>query len=211
MIIGKMVDYMINKIINILIEKRNENQKHFYVGLSISGALFILGLIYIISPTIITTKVYKVNNFVIVMLSLYALANLIKFIVINYKTYEKVYLCLGSCAIAILNVILGAFIEPTVVFTMSIMLFTLVVTGVKLFAVDYYYQRKDAYWYVVTMLLTIFLIVGLVVSIALMNNPDIQVVSLGFFIIIIAILDAVDTSIKCMLKAPRFVKNIKLK
>jgi hypothetical protein len=202
---------MIKKIIDVLIEKRNENQKHFYVGLSISGALFILGILYIISPSIITTQTYKVNNFVIVLLSLYALANLVKFIVINYKTYEKVYLCLGSCAIAILNVILNAFMDATTVFTMSIMLFTLVVTGVKLFAVDYYYQRKDAYWYILTMLLVIFLSVGLVISIALLNNPDIQVISLGFFIIIIAILDAVDTSIKCMLKAPRFVKSIKLK
>ena len=202
---------MVSKIIDALTRKRNENQKHFYVGLSISAALFILGIIYIISPSIITTKVYRVNNFVIVMLALYGLANLIKYIVINYKTYEKVYLCLGSCAIAILNVILSAFIDATTVFTMSIMLFTLVVTGVKLFAVDYYYQRKDSYWYIITMLLIIFLIVGLVISIALLNHPDIQVVSLGFFVIIIAILDAVDTSIKCMLKAPRFVKNIKLK
>jgi uncharacterized membrane protein YfcA len=145
------------------------------------------------------------------MLGVYALLNLVKFIVINYKTYEKVYLCLGSCAIAILNVILAAFMDATTVFTVCIMLFTLVVTGVKLFAVDYYYQRKDAYWYIVTMLLIIFLIVGLVISIALLKNTDIQIISLGFFIIIIAILDAVDTSIKCMLRAPRFVKNIKLK
>jgi hypothetical protein len=101
--------------------------------------------------------------------------------------------------------------DATTVFTMCIMLFTLVVTGVKLFAVDYYFQRKDSYWYIITMLLIIFLCVGLVISTALLNHPDIQVVSLGFFIIIIAILDAVDTSIKCMLKAPRFVKNIKLK
>ncbi len=202
---------MIKKIIDALTRKRNENQKHFYVGLSISGALFILGIIYIISPSIITTETYKVNNFVIVMLGLYALLNLVKFIVINYKTYEKVYLCLGSCAIAILNIILSAFMDATTVFTMCIMLFTLVVTGVKLFAVDYYYQRKDSYWYIITMLLIIFLCVGLVISTALLNHPDIQVVSLGFFIIIIAILDVVDTSIKCMLRAPRFVKNIKLK
>ncbi len=202
---------MIKKIIDALTRKRNENQKHFYVGLSVSGALFLLGIIYIISPSIITTETYKVNNYVIIMLGLYALLNLVKFIVINYKTYEKVYLCLGSCAIAILNVILSAFIDATTVFTMCIMLFTLVVTGVKLFAVDYYYQRKDSYWYIITMLLVIFLCVGLVISTALLNHPDIQVVSLGFFIIIIAILDAVDTSIKCMLKAPRFVKNIKLK
>ncbi|MCR5483860.1 MAG: hypothetical protein K6E99_05605, partial [Bacilli bacterium] len=199
------------KIIDALTRKRNENQKHFYVGLSVSGALFLLGIIYIISPSIITTETYKVNNFVIIMLGVYALLNLVKFIVINYKTYEKVYLCLGSCAIAILNVILSAFIDATTVFTMCIMLFTLVVTGVKLFAVDYYYQRKDSYWYIITMLLIIFLCVGLVISTALLNHPDIQVVSLGFFIIIIAILDAVDTSIKCMLRAPRFVKNIKLK
>ena len=202
---------MIKKIIDALIKKRNENQKHFYVGLSISGALFILGILYIISPSIITTETYKVNNYVIIMLGLYALLNLVKFIVINYKTYEKVYLCLGSCAIAILNVILAAFMDATTVFTMCIMLFTLVVTGVKLFAVDYYYQRKDSYWYIITMLLVIFLCVGLVISTALLNHPDIQVISLGFFIIIIAILDAVDTSIKCMLKAPRFVKSIKLK
>ena len=202
---------MIKKIIDALTRKRNENQKHFYVGLSVSGALFLLGIIYIISPSIITTETYKVNNFVIIMLGVYALLNLVKFIVINYKTYEKVYLCLGSCAIAILNVILSAFIDATTVFTMCIMLFTLVVTGVKLFAVDYYYQRKDSYWYIITMLLIIFLCVGLVISTALLNHPDIQVVSLGFFIIIIAILDAVDTSIKCMLRAPRFVKNIKLK
>ena len=56
-----------------------------------------------------------------------------------------------------------------------------------------------------------FYIVGTVISIALINNPDTQVISLGFFVIIIAILDAVDVAIKCMLKAPRFVKNIKLK
>ena len=75
---------MIKKIIDALTKKRNENQKHFYVGLSVSCVLFILGIIYIISPSIISNGSYKVNNYVIVMLGVYALLNLVKFIVINY-------------------------------------------------------------------------------------------------------------------------------
>ncbi len=202
---------MIESIKNILFKRRNENQKEFFVGLSLSAALFLLGIIYLIFPSVMNGKLLVINNFFVIFIALFSVINLVKFILFNYKTNEKIYLCLLGCGVGILNIILDGFLDDDTVFTMSIMLFTLAVSGVKLFSIDYYHSKKDSYWYIETMLLVILVVIGIVVSLTVLNNSAYQVLSLGFFIIIVSILDAIDLSIRCMLRASRFVKNIKLR
>lgn len=202
---------MIEQIKKILFKRRNDNQKEFFVGLSLSGVIFLLGIIYLIFPSILRNDLLHINNFLVIFVALYSVVNLIKFILFNYKTNEKIYLCLLGCGVGILNIILSGFLDTDTVFTMSIMLFTLAVSGVKLLSIDYYHSKRDSYWYIETMLLVVLVIIGIVVSLTVLNNNAYQVLSLGFFIIIISILDAIDASIRCMLRAPRFVKNIKLR
>ena len=97
------------------------------------------------------------------------------------------------------------------VLAISIMVFVLAITTVKLFSIDYYHDNKDAFFYIETMLLCLFLVVGVVISVNLFNDSTIQTIMLGFLFIIIGILDGVNISIKCMLKAQRFLNKIKLK
>lgn len=202
---------MIQQIKRILWKKRNENQKQFFVGLAIDAFIFVYGIILLIFPTLLEDANLKINNYIVVMLALFALGNLIKYIVFNDNTNEKIYICLLSCAVGILNIILCGFLDENTVFDMSIMIFTLTICGVKLFGIDYYHERKDSYWCIETMLLVIFVTVGIVIALTVLSNNTYQVLSLGFFTIIISILDVIGTSIKCMLKSHRFIRNIKLK
>ncbi len=198
------------------IKKMSENKKNFYVGILCSMAIFMMGVIYLTIPSYYgLASMYNVNanNLFVSGLLMFACVNLVKYIVVGKNpTSERVYMTVASAGSGALNIILGGFFENQhMVLAVSIMVFVLSITTVKLFTIDYYHDRKDAFFYIETMLLVLFLIVGIVVSVNLFSDPTIQTIMLGFLFIIIGILDGVNISIKCMLKAQRFLNKIKLK
>jgi uncharacterized membrane protein HdeD (DUF308 family) len=85
------------------------------------------------------------------------------------------------------------------------------VTVVKLFTIDYYHDREDAFFYIETMLLIIFFIMGLMLAFNLFDDKILQAMMLGFFIVLISILDGLNGSLKSLIKSKRFQNKIKLK
>ena len=194
----------------------SQNKKNFYVGILCSIVIFIMGVMYLTIPSYYgLSAMYNVNtnNLFVSGLLMFACVNLIKYIVVGKNpTTERVYMTVASAGSGALNILLGGFFENQhMILAISIMVFVLSITTVKLFTIDYYHDRKDAFFYIETMLLCIFLIVGIVVSVNLFSDTTIQTIMLGFLFIIIGILDGVNISIKCMLKAQRFLNKIKLK
>ena len=198
------------------IKKMSVNKKNFYVGILCSMAIFMMGVMYLTIPSYYgLAAMYSVNanNLFVSGLLMFACVNLVKYIVVGKNpTTERVYMTVASAGSGALNIILGGFFDNQhMVLAVSIMVFVLSITTVKLFTIDYYHDRKDAFFYIETMLLVLFLIVGIVVSVNLFSDSTIQTIMLGFLFIIIGILDGVNISIKCMLKAQRFLNKIKLK
>lgn len=198
------------------LKKLNENRKNFIVGLLCSVVIFVIGVVYLMIPSfygLATTFNVNANNLFVSGLLMIACVNLVKYIVTGKEpTAEKVYMTVAAAGSGALDILLAGFFDNQhMVLAISIMAFVLSITAVKLFTIDYYKERKDSFYYVEIMLLCIFLIVGIVVSVSLLNDSTIQIIMIGFLFIIIGILDGVNSSIKCMLKAPRFIDNIKLK
>jgi len=198
------------------LKKISQNKKNFYVGIACSIAIFIMGVLYLTIPSYYgLSAMYNINanNLFVSGLLMFACVNLVKYIVVGKNpTTERVYMTVASAGSGALDIILSGFFENQhMVLAISIMVFVLAITTVKLFTIDYYHDRGDAFFYIETMLLSLFLIVGIVISVNLFNDSTIQTIMLGFLFIIIGILDGVNISIKCMLKAQRFLNKIKLK
>ena len=153
------------------------------------------------------------NNLFVSGLLMFGCVNLVKYIVVGKNpTTERVYMTVACAASGALDIILGGFYDDQhMVLAISIMVFVLAITTVKLFTIDYYHDRGDAFFYIETMLLSLFMVVGFVIAVNLFKDSTIQTIMLGFLFIIIGILDGVNISIKCMLKANRFLSKIKLK
>ncbi len=197
-------------------KKISENKKNFYVGILCSVAIFLMGVIYLTIPAyygLDAMNNVNANNIFVSGLLMFACVNLVKYIVVGKNpTSERVYMTIACAGSGALDIILGGFFEDQhMVLAISILVFVLSMTTVKLYTIDYYHERKDAFFYIETMLLCLFLIVGVVISVNLFKDSAIQTIMLGFLFIIIGILDGVNISIKAMLKAQRFLNKIKLK
>lgn len=190
-----------------------KNKKKFII--SIIGALiiFLLGITYISMPTYYGVDMMEnieINNLFISFVIIYATINLGTFLMIGkYPNNESINLCIVGSFAGLLNIFLSNFTDKA--FMISFAIFIFLITAVKLFTVDYYHDRKDAYYYIEGLCLSIFFLVGVVTAINLFGSSFLQTMMLGFFITIMGILRMFNISIKTMLKSKRFLRKIKLK
>lgn len=193
----------------------SKNKKNFIIGTICSAILFFISVIYLTIPAyygIESMININTNNLFISIIIVYSILHLVKYFIMGpYPRHESLSLCITATITGIINVILNCFIEDNMALSMSLALFVLGITGVKLFTVDYYHDHKDVYFYIEAMFLGVFFIVGIISSFNLFSDSILQTIMLGFFFIIISIIDACNNALKCMLKAKRFLKKIKLK
>ena len=168
----------------------SKNKKNFFIGMISCGIIFLMGVLYLTVPSYYGLEEMtniNVNDLFICMVLVYSVVNFGNYILIGKNpNNEVIWLSIVASISGILNVGLNLLFNPTYTLAMSLGVFIFLTIGVKIFTIDYYHDRKDAYYYIETMLTLI-------------------------FFIIISILEAVDVSLKGMLKAKRFLKKIKLK
>lgn len=190
-----------------------KNKKKFLVSIVGAIIIFFLGITYISMPTYYGIDLMdniEINNLFISFSIIYATVNLGIFLILGSNpNNESIYLCMAGSIAGILNIIISNYSNKS--FMLCFAIFVFMVTAIKLFTVDYYHDRKDAYYYIEGLCLAIFFIVGLVTAINLLGSAFLQTMMLGFFITIIGILRIFNVSIKSMLKAKRFLRKIKLK
>lgn len=193
----------------------SKNKKNFFIGMISCGIIFLMGVLYLTVPSYYGLEQMtniNVNDLFICIVLVYSVVNFGNYILIGKNpNNEVIWLSIVASISGILNVGLNLLFNPTYTLAMSLGVFIFLTIGVKIFTIDYYHDRKDVYYYIETMLTLIFFIIGIVICFNLFNDSIVQTIILGFFFIIISILEAVDVSLKGMLKAKRFLKKIKLK
>ncbi len=190
-----------------------KNKKRFIISIIGATIIFLLGITYISLPTYYGIDMMdniEINNLFISFSIIYATVNLGEFLTLGSNpNNESIYKCISGSIIGLLNIILSNYTARS--FMISFAIFVFMITAVKLFTVDYYHDRKDAYYYIEGLCLAIFFIVGLITALNLFGSSFLQTMMLGFFITIMGILRIFNVSIKTMLKSKRFLHKIKLK
>lgn len=191
----------------------SKNRRNFFIGEIASGIMFLIGVLYILVPNyygLDNMAVIDTNNLFISLIIIYASIHLGLFYLLGKNpTSESFLMCIVSILTGIFNVTIQEFTNSSIALSISVLVFTLGITVVRLFTVDYYHDRKDAYLYVEAFLTVMFFVSGIVISISLFNDPLIQTIELGFFLMIMGIIESMKVTTKCLLKAPRFLGKIK--
>jgi len=191
----------------------SKNKKNFVYYELASACIFMVGVLYTLLPTLYGSNnlgELNVNDLFLSMTLVLSCLNLALFYIIGKNpTSECLYFSICASLCGIVNLIITPYFENSVTLAISILAITITFSLVKLFTVDYYHDRKDAFYYIEGILAIILLIVGMIISISVFNNPVIEIMELGFFMIIMGVIESIKGATKCLLKAPRFLGKIK--
>lgn len=164
----------------------NKKQK---VELIIATFLVICGSLVLIFPLF---KFIEVKLIFIAVLAVYGLLNLIKFILVkDSKDYEGLFTLFAS----IITLVIAYFLDiDTVPWYLALTLFIWIIfmSLIKLKKADYYNDRKNKVWILEIVSLILFILSGLLTTINLYYENDIQVLVLGYFYLIHGILELID-------------------
>lgn len=166
------------------------------VDLTVAIFLILMGASLLVFPVL---NIYNVKCVVISVFIIYAIANLIQFL-LTYK--EKDYESLLSVIAAIVPLLMMIKIDITVKpWNLAIVLFVWVIlmSLIKLKKSDYYNDRHSKMWIFRMISLGIFAITGILSAINLYYTADIQILVLGFFFLIHGILELVDPVINYLI------------
>ena len=164
----------------------NKKQK---VELIIAAFLIVCGSLVLIFPLF---KFVQVKLVFISVLGVYGLLNLIKFILVREsKDYEGLLTTLAST----ISLVIVCFLDVENVpwyLALSLFIWIIFMSLIKLKKADYYNDRKNKVWILEIVTLILFILSGLLTTINLYYENDIQILVLGYFYLIHGILELVD-------------------
>lgn len=164
----------------------NKKQK---VELIIATFLIIMGSLLLIFPLFLFIKVKLIFTSI---LGIYAILNFIKFLFVKQtKDYEGLFVTLASLIV----IILASFLDiESIPWYLALTLFIWIIfmSLIKLKKADYYNDRKNKAWILEIITLILFILSGLLTTINLYYENDIQILVLGYFYLIHGILELVD-------------------
>lgn len=191
----------------------SKNKKNFLLGTIGSSVIFIIGVLYILVPSyygLDNMSIIDTNDLFISLIIVYASIHMGLFYLLGKNpTSESFIMSITAILCGVFNVAIKEFVNPSITLSISVLIFTLAITAIRLFTIDYYHDRKNAYFYIEAFLTIIFFISGIIISISLFNDPLIQTIELGFFLMIMGIVESMKFTTKSLLKAPRFLGKIK--
>ena len=176
----------------------NKKQK---VELIIATFLIIIGSLLLIFPLFHFIQVKLIFTSV---LGIYAILNFIKFLFVKQtKDYEGLLVTIASLIV----IILASFLDiESIPWYLALTLFVWIIfmSLIKLKKADYYNDRKNKAWILEIITLILFILSGLLTTINLYYENDIQILVLGYFYLIHGILELVDP-ITLFLKDSKFL------
>ncbi len=191
----------------------NKNKRNFYIGQIGSGIIFSIGVLYLLIPTyygLDNMVDIDTNNLFMSLVIIYACIQLGFYYIIGANpTNESLLIGGGTVISGVLNIVFNRYLGASTSLALSVLVFTVLITLVRILTIEYYKKKKDAYYYIEEFLTTILFVTGVIISISLFNDPLVQTIELGFLLIILGILESMKVAMKCLLKAPRFLGRIK--
>lgn len=166
------------------------------VDLIIALVLLLIGIGLILLPIYIEPNMKIVLR---VIFSLYAIVNLIQFILTKKsKDYEGLHTCIVSIIALIATFVIDVATSPKAI-ALTIMIWTTLFSLVKLKKVDYYHDKNDRMWKLRVFTLILFILTGIATSISLAYTSSVQTIVIGFFMMIHAILELFDPIVKTLI------------
>lgn len=159
------------------------------VDLIIAVFLIICGSVMLVLPLV---HFANVKTIFLCVLGVYAILNFIQFLLTREaKDYEGLLTALASLVILMVSACLDIAKTP---WYLAACLFgwVILMSLIKLKKADYYNDRKNKVWILKTITLGLFILTGLLTTINLYYDNDIQVLILGYFFLIHGMLELFD-------------------
>lgn len=164
-------------------------KKKQIVDLVTSVFLIVCGSILLLFPLF---HFVKVKSIFIGVLVVYAILNMIKYILTSKsKDYEGLFTCLASIIVLVVAIYLDINKVPWYL-ALCLLIWIILLSLIKLKKGDYYNDRKNNMWILEIICLVLFILAGLLTTMNLYYENDIQVLILGYFFLIHGILELFD-------------------
>ncbi|HAB65902.1 MAG TPA: hypothetical protein DCE23_00910 [Firmicutes bacterium] len=165
------------------------------VDISIALCLILIGILLLVLPLF---KVTNINYLSIIVFGFYTILNAIQFILtIDSKDYEGLYSAIASLIVLLATIFIK---ESTPRFlALELMTWITLMALAKLKKMDYYHDRRDRMWKLRVFNLVFFVLAGLLTSINLSYSSEVQIIVLGFFMLIHGMLEIFDPIVKTLI------------
>lgn len=158
--------------------------------------LILIGTILLLMPLY---NYLKIKTIIIIIFGLYTIINLTKYILtIKEKDYEGLHASISSLIIMIVCILINFENKPRII-AMILMAWIILMSLAKLKKIDYYHDRRDRMWKIKSFILSLFILAGLLTSINLAHEQVVQIIVLGYFMLIHGILELFEPIIKTII------------
>ncbi len=162
----------------------------------------IVGLVLALyAAVILVLPTFNVTNMRVILLTtflIYTIVNTIRFIILREtKDFEGLHYAITSLGVMVATLT----IKSSTPYTVALLLFSWIALNslAKLKKADYYHDRRDRMWKFGLLDLSIFLLAGILACINLAYSGDIQIIVLGFFLLVNGILEIFDPILKSLI------------
>lgn len=170
-------------------------KKKQIVDVSIALILILIGMLLLIMPLF---QVSNINYLSTLVFGAYTVLNAIQFILtLDSKDYEGLHSAIASLVVMIATIVIKD-TSPRVL-AMELMTWITLMSLAKIKKMDYYHDRRDRMWKLRVFNLVFFIIAGILASINLSYSSMVQILVLGFFMLIHGILEIFDPVVKTLI------------
>lgn len=163
---------------------------------AIALIIIFLGTVLLLFPLFNINNIKWIN---VVIFGIYAICYLIQHL-LTYKSkdYEGLYTFIASLISLIISLAIKAESSASKL-SMTLMIWIILMSLTKLKKADYYHDRRDRMWKLNIFLLFLFILTGLLASINLYYEPNVQVIVIGFFFLVNGILELIEPIVKTLI------------
>ncbi|MEG1506271.1 MAG: hypothetical protein RR478_02110 [Bacilli bacterium] len=159
------------------------------VDLIIAVALILCGSVILIIPFF---QYLDIKVIFMGVLVIYGILNLIQYLLtIKSKDYECLFTTFASLITFVVALKLDIQNVPWYL-AVTLFIWIILMSLIKLKKADYYNDRKSNIWILKVVTLILFILTGLLATINLYYEADVQIIVLGFFYLIHGILELLD-------------------
>lgn len=162
----------------------------------IAICLILIGVVLLVLPVFNITNIKFLS---IGIFALYTVLNLIQFILTRKsKDYEGLHSAIGSLIVLIASIVTTPEASPKTL-AMLLMTWIIFMSLAKLKKMDYYHDKNDRMWKIRGFNLGLFIITGILTCINLAHVSTVQVLVIGFFMLVHGILELFDPIVKTLI------------
>ena len=159
----------------------------YFVEIVLAIVLILDGAINLLLPFIGYGNIRVILGFTF---GIIALVNLIGFIKKpKDKDYEHLFSCIASIVICVLSLFLPR--RPSNL-ALVLLLYVMIMSLIRLKKADFYHDRKNKIWRINIITLGLFILTGILTSLNLYYQSEVQVLMFGYFFLMNGILELID-------------------